>query len=223
MNGLHDVGGMHGFGAIEIEANEPVFHQPWEGRVFAMALAMGGHFRLTLDRSRFLMESFPPYDRVALGYYERWANRLFMVSEMRGFLDADEVAACKAGEVPDAGPVRAKAVKREDLVGLFNTIRSSCRPIAAPAAFAVGDAVRARVMNPKGHTRLPRYARGKRGVVIADHGGHVFADTNAMDPPREDPCRLYTVKFAATELWGHDVNRRDSVCLEMWEHYLERP
>ena len=65
MNGLHDVGGMHGFGSIQIEHDEPVFHEPWEGRVFAMALAMGKHFGITLDRSRFLMESVPAYDRVA--------------------------------------------------------------------------------------------------------------------------------------------------------------
>lgn len=221
MNGLHDVGGMHGFGPIEIDPNEPVFHAPWEGRVFAMALAMGGHFKIPLDRSRFLMESVAPIDRVALGYYERWMNRLFQVSEMRDILSKDEVRVCKAGTTPETGSVRAKALTRADLEGLFNTIRSSSRPITAPAAFRIGDKVRAKVMNPTGHTRIPRYVRGHMGEVIGDHGGHVFPDTNALDPPREDPCRLYTVKFAATELWGAEVNRRDSVCVELWERYLE--
>src|SRR5262249_28852521 len=154
-----------------------------------------------IDRSRALMESFPPRDHVTLSYYERWVKRLFMVGEMRGILSADEVAACQAGHVPEAGTTQAKAVTAADLTGLFNTIRSANRPIAAPAAFAIGAQVRARVMNPKGHTRLPRYARGKRGVIVADHGGHVFPDTNALDPPQEDPCRLYTVKFTARELW----------------------
>ena len=223
MNGLHDVGGMHGFGPIEIERDEPVFHEPWEGRVFAMALAMGKHFGITLDRSRFLMESVPPIDRVALSYYERWANRLFQVAEMRSIVSATEAAGCRAGVTPEAGGVSATALTKDDLGGLFNTIRSSCRPISAPAVFAIGETVRAKVMNPKGHTRLPRYARGKLGVVIADHGGHVFPDTNALDPPREDPRRLYTVKFAATELWGAESNPRDSVCLDLWEPYLERP
>lgn len=223
MNGLHDVGGMHGFGPIEIDPNEPVFHEPWEGRTFALLLAMGSHYRMTLDRSRFLMESFPPFDRVALGYYERWVNRLMLVGEMKGVLTADEVAACKAGKIPDAGAVKAKPVSKADLEGLFNTIRSSTRPISAPAAFAIGQTVRAKEMNPKGHTRIPRYVRGKLGVVVSDHGGHVFPDTNALDPPREDPCRLYTVKFAATGLWGNEVNRRDSVCVDLWERYLERP
>lgn len=223
MNGLHDVGGMHGFGPIEIDAHEPVFHAPWEGRVFALLLTMGAHFRITLDRSRFLMESFPPYDRVALGYYERWVKRLFLVGEMKGVLTSEDVKACQAGEVPEAGPVKATALTKADVTGMFHTLRSSGRPIDAPPAFAVGAKVRAKVINPKGHTRLPRYARGKVGEVVFDHGGHVFPDTNALDPPREDPCRLYTVKFAATELWGNDVNRRDSVCIDLWERYLERP
>lgn len=223
MNGLHDVGGMHGFGAVEIEANEPVFHKRWEGRVFALLLTMGAHFRVTLDRGRFIMESFPPYDKIALGYYERWLKRLFVVGEMKSVLSPSDVKACQAGETPAAGPVTAKALTASDVHGMFHAIRSSSRPIAAPPAFVVGDKVRAKVMNPKGHTRLPRYARGKIGEVVFDHGGHVFPDTNALDPPREDPCRLYTVKFAATELWGPDVNRRDSVCIDLWERYLEQP
>ena len=223
MNGLHDIGGMHGFGLVEIDPNEPVFHAPWEGRVFALLLTMGGHFKLTLDRSRFIMESFPPYDRVALGYYERWVNRLFLVGEMRGIMSNAEVAACKAGRAPAAAPAGVKALTRSDVTGLFNTIRSSCRPISEAPAFRIGETVRAKEMNPKGHTRIPRYVRGKVGVIVNDHGGHVFPDTNAQDPPREDPCRLYTVKFAATELWGEDVNARDSVCVDLWERYLERP
>jgi len=92
---------------------------------------------------------------------------------------------------------------------------------AAPPAFAEGDTVRARNLNPPGHTRLPRYARGHVGVVVALHGAHVFPDSHAHGKG-EDPHPLYTVRFTATELWGAAANPRDSVCLDLWEPYLER-
>jgi nitrile hydratase len=75
-------------------------------------------------------------------------------------------------------------------------------------------------MHPEGHIRLPRYARGKAGVVLRDHGVFVFPDTNAVFQG-EQPRHLYSVRFSAQVLWGTQASAKDSVCLDLWESYLE--
>jgi nitrile hydratase len=86
--------------------------------------------------------------------------------------------------------------------------------------FKVGQRVRARNINPVGHTRLPRYARGKLGIITIDHGVYTFPDTNA-NYQGEKRQHVYSVRFAARELWGTDASERDSVHLDMWDDYLE--
>jgi nitrile hydratase subunit beta len=92
--------------------------------------------------------------------------------------------------------------------------------VSVAARFRAGDRVRARNMHPVGHTRLPRYARGKLGTINADHGVFVFPDTNAHFLG-ENPQHLYSVRFAARELWGEQASARDSVFIDMWDDYLE--
>jgi nitrile hydratase len=75
-------------------------------------------------------------------------------------------------------------------------------------------------MHPTGHTRLPRYARGKQGVVAIDHGVFLFPDTNAQFLG-EKPQHVYSVRFAARELWGEQASPRDFVHVDMWDDYLE--
>ena len=70
--------------------------------------------------------------------------------------------------------------------------------------FKVGQRVRARNIHPTGHTRLPRYARGKTGVVVRDHGVYVFPDTNAHFQG-EKRQHVYSVRFTARELWGEQA------------------
>ena len=94
------------------------------------------------------------------------------------------------------------------------------RPLPKPPRYVVGDVVRARNINPTGHTRLPRYARGHVGVISHDHGGHVFPDTNAHGLG-EQPQPLYQVRFEAAELWGPDADGRGAVYLDLWETYLD--
>lgn len=86
--------------------------------------------------------------------------------------------------------------------------------------FRPGDRVVARTINPPGHTRLPRYARGRRGVVDRDQGVFVFPDTHAMGQGPK-PQRLYSVRFNARELWGEAASARDAVYIDLWDDYLD--
>ena len=76
------------------------------------------------------------------------------------------------------------------------------------------------MINPSGHTRLPRYARGKRGCIEAVRGVFVFPDTHAHGQG-EQPCWLYTVRFAARELWGEAADAAASVTIDAFEPYLD--
>ena len=103
---------------------------------------------------------------------------------------------------------------------LFKTGGNFERQVDSPPRFAAGQLVKARNMHPTGHTRLPRYARGKRGEIHRWHGAHVFPDTSAHDGG-ECPGHLYTVMFTARELWGEEAAHGDKVFLDLWESYLE--
>lgn len=85
--------------------------------------------------------------------------------------------------------------------------------------FKPGDRVVARNVHPVGHTRLPRYARGRRGVIDRDHGVFIFADTHAMGLAPK-PQHLYSVRFSARELWGPPASARDAVYIDLWDDHL---
>jgi nitrile hydratase subunit beta len=198
MNGAHDMGGAHGFGPVVAEPDEPVFHADWERRVFALTLALGAGGKWNIDASRFARENRPPADYLGKTYYELWLAGLERLLAERGYpsrvLAAEVVEATLAG----GGP--------------------ASRATTHPAKFAVGDRVRTRNTHPHGHTRLPRYARGRSGTIERVHGTHVFPDSNARFAG-EDPQWLYTVRFTARELWGADTP--DSVSVDAFEPYLE--
>lgn len=216
MNGVHDMGGMHGLGPVAPEPDEPVFHHAWEGRVHAMTLA--SPTRANIDTGRHQRELIPGPDYLRMTYYEKWFASLSALLLGKGFVTADEYA---SGRADPAAP-RATPLLQADAVTTMLTRPSSyVRAAAAAAAFRPGDRVRALNLNPTGHTRLPRYVRGRVGVVERHHGAHVLPDSNAHGRG-EDPRHLYTVSFAARELWGPDAPARDSVRLDLWEPYLER-
>ena len=219
MNGVHDMGGLHGLGPIAPRAGEPVFHAPWEGRVLALTLAVGAWGRWTLDASRHQRELIAGADYLRMSYYEKWLTGLVELMVKAGLVTRAEIA----GGQPTAGAVRATPPLAKDRVA--ETLAAggpSSRRAAAPRRFAVGDKVRARNINPLGHTRLPRYVRGRQGVVERDHGVHVFPDTNAHGLG-EQPRRLYGVRFSVRSLWGDAAATLDSVHLDLWDDYLERP
>lgn len=215
MNGVHDMGGMHGLGRLAPEAGEPVFHADWEARVHALNLA--SPMRGNIDAGRHRLELIPPADYLRMSYYERWLARLEALLLDAGLISAAELASGRADPAAPESTPRLAA----DAVETALTRRLSYEREASPPLFAPGDRVRARNLHPEGHTRLPRYVRGRTGVVERRHGAHVFPDSHAH-AGGEDPRHLYSVRFEARELWGPDASPRDSVRLDLWEPYLER-
>lgn len=217
MNGAQDLGGMQAFGPVRPEADEPVFHAAWEGRVLALALAMGATRQWNLDMTRAARESLPPAQYLASTYYQIWFEGLKKMLVSTGLATAEEIDAGEL-QVPPA-PVPRILMADEVAAALLRGSPVS-RPAETEAGFAVGDLVRARQINPLTHTRLPRYCRGKRGRIVAVHGAHVFPDANAIGLG-EQPQWLYTVRFEASELWGADTTA-SSVCVDCWEPYLDK-
>ena len=215
MDGVHDMGGMDGFGAVEPEPNEPAFHAPWEGRVLAMQRAMGYAGAWQIDMSRFAQERLPPQVYLGVSYYQRWALAMEKNVVERGYAQADELA---AGHALRPGRTLPRKLAPEAVAGL--TRGSFYRQAQAPARFKPGDRVRARNIHPPTHTRLPRYARGRAGVVELVHGCHAFPDTVAIDKG-DDPQWLYTVAFDGRELWGPDADPTLKVSIDAFEPYLE--
>ena len=213
-NTIHDMGGMHGFGPVLSEPHEPPFHEAWEGRVMALQRAMGFLGLWTIDGGRASLESLPPLLYLAASYYERWFLGLEQRVVAHGLVGADELAAGRSlrpglrlNRKLTADDAKAARYPRYD------------RAAAAAARFKPGDAVRTRNLNPTTHTRLPRYARDKRGTVEAVRGCHVFPDSAALGIG-DNPQWLYTVAFAARELWGEAADPAVIVSIEAFEPYL---
>jgi nitrile hydratase subunit beta len=217
MNGAHDLGGMMGFGPVAGEPEGLLFHADWEKRVLALTLALGSLGEWNIDMSRHARESLHPADYLTSSYYEIWLKGLEKLIVARGLATRDELASGSALAPPkptrlplaalDVAPILAKGTPYD-------------RPPEAPARFSVGEAVRTLNINPSGHTRLPRYARDKRGRIERVHGVFVFADANAQGlGPR--PQWLYCVRFSAAELWGREGDPALDASIDAWESYLE--
>ena len=86
--------------------------------------------------------------------------------------------------------------------------------------FKPGDRVRMRNLNPPSHTRLPRYIKGKVGVIERDHGVFVYPDTHAAGQG-EKPQHVYVVRFSATELWGPQGGANDELLIDVWDDYMD--
>ena len=216
MNGVHDMGGMHGMGAIQWEKNEPVFHAPWEARAYGLTRAMGGWRLWNIDASRFQRELIAPVDFFRMSYYERWITGLVELMLKTNLVTRTEI---ETGRPDEGTAVRTPKFTAESVPGLVSKGVPARRDVPVAASFRVGQRVRARNINPVGHTRLPRYARGKVGTVDRDHGVFVFPDTNAHFLG-EKPQHVYSVRFDARELWGEQASRGDSVYVDMWDDYL---
>ena len=217
MNGVHDMGGMHGLGPVELEKDEPLFHAPWEARALAMTLAMGGWGKWNIDASRHARELIPGEEYLRMSYYEKWIAGLIELMVSTGLVTREEVVSGKpAPGVPKATP----PLTADRVAKVLAKGGPANRPLDTSPKYGPGQPVLTRNINPTGHTRLPRYARGKRGVIHLHHGTHVFPDSNAHGYG-ENPQHLYSVRFEAQELWGTEANGRDGVYLDLWESYLE--
>ena len=221
MNGIHDMGGMHGMGPIEHEpeSTEPVFHHRWESRVYALTRALGPWRKWNIDTGRFHIEQIPPAEYLRMSYYEKWFTRMVALLIKTGLVTSDEV---ESGKPPPGSKKETPALKPEAVpaVALNRNIPPNNEPGILPK-FTHGERVRAHNMQPLGHTRLPRYARGKVGEIDRDHGVYDFPDTNAhgQGPKRQ---HVYAVRFSAQELWGPQASPHDYIYLDLWDDYLER-
>jgi nitrile hydratase len=217
MNGAQDLGGQHGFGPVRPETGDVLFHADWERRVLALTVAMGGTGAWNLDMSRHARERMAPADYLASTYYEIWFSGLARLLVETGLASEDEIA---SGQSTQPAKTLPRVPTADTTPAALASGSPVDRPLDRPARFAAGDRVRARVMNPKTHTRLPRYARGRTGTVLRVHGAHILPDAHAHGRG-EDPQWLYSVSFDATELWGADGKAGDEVLIDLWEPYLE--
>ena len=216
MNSIHDMGGMHGMGRVEIERDEPVFHARWEARVLALQLACNYHGKWNIDMTRHARERIPPAEYLAATYYQKWLRGLEMLLVEQGLVTKGELEAGHA-ESKASG---VAALQASGVAPYLRNRRHARLDDEVPPKFRPGDRVLTHNDHPVGHTRLPRYARGRRGVVDRDHGVFIFADTHAMTRHKK-PQHCYSVRFAARELWGSGASARDSVYIDLWDDHLD--
>jgi len=216
ISGIHDMGGMPDMGPTHLEENEPVFHEPWEARLFALwrVLLTWGKWKTT----RVAIESIQPADYLRMTYYERV---LAALSDLLVDTKMISPAELESG-LPDSGTMRLVPTLQAAQVPAWIAQAAAGRPsVAVTPHFKVGQRVRARNINPAGHTRLPRYIRGRVGRVERDYGIFAFPDTDVYFL-EDKPQHLYAVRFTARELWGDGAHANDVVYVDVWDDYLER-
>ncbi len=219
MHGIHDLGGMHGFGPIDVhEDPHDHFPEPWQRPLFGLVLAMGASGLWNIDMARAARETMPAADYLASGYYDHWWHGLVALLLEKGVVTPAELAA--ATPPADPAPASAPRVLHPDQVpAVLAKGATARREPAGPPQFRPGDRVRVRNARPPGHTRTPRYCLGKVGEIALHHGAFVFPDSAAAtgDP---DPQHCYAVRFTAAELFGPDGDPKAEVMIDLWDPYL---
>ncbi|UGY09175.1 nitrile hydratase subunit beta [Phyllobacterium pellucidum] len=217
MNGPQDLGGQMGFGPVAPEKDEPLFHAEWEKRALGLTIAAGAMGHWNIDESRHTRESLHPADYYSSTYYEIWIKALERLLQRHGFVSAEELV---KGHATGRGTEPKRVLKAENVEAALAKGGPCDRPMTAQPRFSAGDRVRTHNFNPQTHTRLPRYARGKAGIVEAVREGFVFPDTNAHGKG-ENPQFVYTVTFPAAEIWGDGADPTLTISIDAWESYLE--
>ena len=217
MDGIHDMGGMQGFGPIDFDPDESVFHEEWHKRVFGMGALAARMSGTNQPAFRFAIERVHPVQYLLDGYYGRWLDGTMNLLADSGVIAPGEVdarvrqAAGEDVEMPPE-PVLNKPTYEATAAG-------SLRPVDTPPRFNAGDRVRVKDMHPVGHTRLPRYARGRTGTVDRLQPAQLFPDTHAHFEG-ENPQHVYCVGFDSADLWG-DGGDPCTVYLDVFDDYLE--
>ncbi len=221
MNGIHDMGGMHGFGPIPIEHDEPVFHEPWEGRMYALSTTV----KIPTDLNfRYAIERMDPAEYLRSTYYEKWLHGRLSAAISAGIFtqaEYDEMVAQLQANPDETLPRVENPELAAKMIDLHSRHHPLQRESTSEPAFTIGDTLRTRNVHPLGHTRLPRYARGKECVVVDYYGFQDFDDTMPLGVEAQ-PEPVYAVRFQAQDLWGESAEPNTTVCLDMWESYLER-
>lgn len=210
-----DLGGQAGFGAVQPEPEGELWHEAFEPRALALTLAMGATGSWNIDQSRAARETQPGYAQ--LSYYRLWLAALQQLMAERGQLLPDELAAGRLLHPPV--PVQ-RVLATADVPAALARGSATERPARTTPRFQPGDRVRTDDRVTDHHSRLPAYARGKRGTVERVHGTHVFADAHAQGLG-EQPQWLYSVVFDGAELWGADAQPGLRVALDAWEPCLQ--
>ena len=220
MNGAHDLGGMHGFGPInpEPEAAEPVFHADWEKRLFGLNLAAGFLGQWNIDKSRYARERQHPIEYLRHTYYENWLTGLEKLLVEADLVSLEELQTGKAAG-PAEESIRQRVLKADEVAGAIAKGGPVVMTIDNAPRFKSGERVRAVNRHPMGHTREPRYVRGRVGIIHEHHGAHVFPDRSAEGS--KEGRHLYSVRFTAEALWGTTASSRNTVYVDLWEDYLE--
>lgn len=219
MDGIHDLGGMHGFGPVPV-SQDYVFKERWQARAFALTEALCMSAGINADQHRRELERIPPIDYLSMDYFEKWIASTEALLIEKGYLTREELESGR--KAFDLNPEQRKVFSGKALISAM----LQGAPLQYPddsqsRQFAVGGKVRIRDEHFYHHTRVPRYVRGKVGTIIADVGVFQFADSVAQDKG-PDPKRCYTVEFPAELLWGSEAEALETVCVDMWEPYLER-
>jgi nitrile hydratase beta subunit len=212
VDGIHDLGGMQGFGRVDHSPSEPVFRERWEAVARALMVvvsqatgASGGEFRHSIER-------MAPGHYLTSSYYEHWITAAATLAVEHGLVGRDDLEARAGGSFPLSGPAIAPSAGQAS---------AGVRPGSdqPEPGFAAGDRVRVRDWHPTGHTRCPRYVRGKAGTVVRYDGVYSVPDIEAHGAAkRYEPT--YSVRFDAAELW-HDGQDGVFVHVDLWESYLE--
>jgi nitrile hydratase subunit beta len=211
MNGIHDMGGMHGFGKVGVEPDEPVFHEPWQARVFGIIQSLGGG---NIDAGRHSIERLDPVSYLRNGYYGRWFAAL-----ERGLVGAGVLAQADIDSRMTSASAATQAVPGRSPAWRPAT-PNYIRKVEALPKFAAGQRVVTRNHQPATHTRLPAYGRCRRGVIVRVHPAMVYPDDNSLHRG-ENPQYLYTVRFEGAELWGDTAEPNTVVHIDLFEPYLE--
>ncbi len=217
MNSVHDLGGMDGFGRVDPETDEPIFHAEWEKRVFGMFPATLFLRYFNLDEMRHAIERMGSTNYLTTTYYEHWLHAFEMLLVEKGVLTEAELESGHAASStdPDRDILTPESAHALAVGGGSTRIDAEVAP-----KFRVGDRIRAKNIHPMGHTRLPRYTRGKVGEIIEDHGVFIFADAHARGEGAS-PQHVYSVRFSARELFGADAPSKDSVVADLWDDHLD--
>ena len=217
MDGIHDLGGKQGFGRIDVRKRKCRSMHPGKRGCSASARAMQRAPDWNLDRFRFTRECIDPVDYLQRPYFDQWLQTYAALMIGSGVATIEELAT-RPFERGDRQSRRADGSAGRRL-GQESMARFDRRPTAkrhgSPSTIACGPVPH----GAPGHTRLPAYVRGRIGQITRHHGSHVLPDANARGVEKSEP--LYTVAFAAAELWPEAASRSDRVFVDLWESYLE--
>ncbi|GID03304.1 nitrile hydratase subunit beta [Pseudomonas sp. 008] len=207
MEGIHDMGGKKGYGAVVMKLNEPVFHQSWEALGYGLgAIGIDLLQVFNWDEVRHAIERIESKHYLTASYYERVLIGVASLFVEKGVVTQAELEQRSGGRFLLSNPVAVNAVEKV--------------PVPRSECFKVGDYVAVRDIHSSGHIRMPAYVRGKRGVVVHIAPSVSFPDASAHSLPRRlEPT--YHVRFEVQELWA-DADENTAIIVDLWQSYLEQ-